>query len=45
MGNDKVWQFFLGGGTQCISTVNCTEVTTDKPKQLAYKIFSIKRRF
>jgi len=27
-----------------ISTVNCTEITGDKPRQSAYKIFSIKRR-
>jgi len=28
-----------------ISTVNCDEIAEDKPRQPAYQIFSIKRRF
>jgi len=28
-----------------ISTVNCDEMTGDRPRQLAYEILSIKRRF
>jgi len=28
-----------------ILTVNCDEIAGDRPRQLAYEIFSIKRRF
>jgi len=28
-----------------ISALNCAEMAGDRPKQLAYEIFSIKRRF
>jgi len=28
-----------------ISTVNCTEIAGDRPRQLVYEMFSIKRRF
>jgi len=28
-----------------ISRVNCTEITEDRPKQPAYKIFIVKRKF
>jgi len=28
-----------------ISTLNCDEMAGDKPRQPAYEIFSIKRRF
>jgi len=36
------WRFWAA---RHISRVNCAEITTDRPRQAACKIFSIKRKF
>jgi len=36
--------FWRYGAVRHISRANCTEITTDRPRQAAYEIFSIKHR-
>jgi len=37
--------FWLFRAARHISRANCAEITTDRPRQAAYEIFSIERRF